>query len=77
MRKSRLKVVSGKNQSFVGLHYTCLTVKNCTFNFALYGGMDTGHEICLLLRVTKDLKPVLVKKNSDAFFKLRLTKRCH
>ena len=39
--------------------------------------MDTGHEICLLLRVTKDLKPVLVKKNSDAFFKLRLTKCCH
>ena len=39
--------------------------------------MNKGHKDCLLLRVSKDLKPALVKKDSDAFFKLRLTKCCH
>lgn len=46
--KSSLRIVCRKK--IRALLNSYLTVKNCTFNFALYGGMDEVHKICLLLK---------------------------
>lgn len=73
MHKNSLRIVSWGKPELLGLSY--LMVENCIFNFALYGGMDEGHRICLLLRVSEDLDLALAK-GSEAFSKLCSVKCC-
>lgn len=71
MHKNSLRIASWEKTE---LSY--LTVENCIFNFALYGGMDKVHKICSLLRASEDLDLALAA-GSEVFSKLSFAKCCN